>query len=99
MNDHQDRENEIENFLKSLKSKFLNKFNLSIFYSHLLESSTFVLPSESNNYQNTDSRLKTYMQETKKYKNSIKSNLRHLIHKNITSSISNEKNLDSSISN
>jgi hypothetical protein len=47
----------------------------------------------------TDSRLKTYIQETKKYKNTVKNNLRHLIHKNITSSVSNEKQYDSSISN
>jgi hypothetical protein len=45
--------------------------------------------------QNKDSRLKTYMQETKKYKNSMKNNLRNLIYKNITnSSVSNEKHLD-----
>ncbi len=61
-------------------------------------SSTFILPSESNSMP-TDSRLKTYIQETKKYKNTVKNNLRHLIHKNITSSVSNEKQYDSSISN
>jgi hypothetical protein len=53
------------------------------------------MPSESIQ----DSKLKTYIQESKKNKNTVKNNLRHLIHKNITSSVSNEKNLDSSISN
>lgn len=49
---------------------------------------------------NTDSNIVNYIQETKKYsKNSQKPNFRHLIHKNLTSSISNERNIDSSISN
>jgi hypothetical protein len=52
-----------------------------------------------NDNENKDSRLKTYMQETKKYKNNVKTNIRHLIHKNITSSVSDDRKLNSSNSN
>lgn len=44
------------------------------------------------NNANTDSRLKTYILESKKYKNNVK-NLRHIIHKKISSS-SNERIVD-----
>jgi hypothetical protein len=55
-----------------------------------------MMPVES---QNTDSKLKTYIQESKKHKKSIKNNLRHLIRQNLTSSVSNDKSLEYSISN
>jgi hypothetical protein len=80
-------ENEINNFLKSVKSKLM----------FIIESSTFMIPQED---ENKDSQLKSYIQETKKYKNSMKSNLKNFVLKKINSS-SNEKHLnnDSSISN
>ena len=42
-----------------------------------------------NDNPNVDSRLKTYINESKKYKNSVKNNLRQIIHRKINSS-SNE---------
>ncbi len=83
--------------------KFFEIFKKHVF-NLILESSTFILPSETIKRKNIDSRLKAYMQETKKYKNGIKSNLRNIINLNMTSSSESDekksmKSIESSISN